>query len=62
MPEVWGEFEVDCTTNTTVGVRQRLVDDLTRAYPRAAPGRLTARATARPRRCVEPLSLLPSSY
>ena len=36
----WGEFEVDCTTNTVTGVRQDLVDALTRAYVRAAPGRL----------------------
>ena len=42
MPYVWGEFEVDCTTNTVTGVRQDLVDQLTRAYVRAAPGRLVA--------------------
>ena len=40
VPYVWGEFEVDCTTNTVTGVRQDLVDQLTRAYVRAAPGRL----------------------
>jgi endoglycosylceramidase len=42
VPTVWGEFEVDCRTNTIVGPRQALIDDLTRAYPRAAPGRLMA--------------------
>ncbi|MFN8640663.1 MAG: hypothetical protein U0802_02995 [Candidatus Binatia bacterium] len=40
VPYVWGEFEVDCTSNTVTGVRQDLVDQLTRAYVRAAPGRL----------------------
>jgi hypothetical protein len=40
VPYVWGEFEVDCTTNTITGVRQDLVDALTRGYVRAAPGRL----------------------
>jgi endoglycosylceramidase len=52
---VWGEFEVDCTTNQVVGVREDLVQQLTRAYVRAAPGRLetssddpaTGRFTAR---------------
>ena len=33
-------FEVDCTTNQVTGIRQDLVDQLTRAYVRAAPGRL----------------------
>ncbi|MGQ0803075.1 MAG: glycoside hydrolase family 5 protein [Actinomycetota bacterium] len=42
VPEVWGEFEVDCTDNSIVGVRADLVTDLTRGYVRAAPGRLTA--------------------
>ena len=42
VPYVWGEFEVDCTTNTITGVRQDLVDALTRGYVRAAPGRLVA--------------------
>jgi endoglycosylceramidase len=37
---VWGEFEVDCTTNQVVGTRDDLVEQLTRAYVRAAPGRL----------------------
>ena len=40
VPYVWGEFDVDCTTNRVVGVRQSLVDQLDRAYVRAAPGRL----------------------
>jgi endoglycosylceramidase len=39
-PHVWGEFDVDCTTNAVVGTRQDLVDQLTRAYVRAAPGQL----------------------
>ena len=41
VPYVWGEFEVDCTTtNDVVGLRQPLIDQLTRAYVRAAPGHL----------------------
>lgn len=40
VPYVWGEFDLDCTTNQVVGVRQPLVDQLDRAYVRAAPGRL----------------------
>jgi endoglycosylceramidase len=40
VPEVWGEWDVDCATNTVHGLRQALVDELTRAYVRAAPGRL----------------------
>jgi endoglycosylceramidase len=40
VPYVWGEFEVDCTTNTITGLRTALVAALTRAYVRAAPGRL----------------------
>jgi len=42
VPRVWGEFEVDCTTNTVTGPRQPLVDQLTRGWVRAAPGRLGA--------------------
>ena len=42
IPYVWGEFEVDCTTNTITGLRQDLIDQLTRAYVRAAPGELVA--------------------
>lgn len=40
MPYVWGEFEVDCTTNAVTGLRLDLIAQLTRAYARAAPGRL----------------------
>jgi hypothetical protein len=40
VPYVWGEFDVDCTTNRVVGVRQALVDQLDRPYVRAVPGRL----------------------
>ncbi len=42
VPQVWGEFDVDCTTNTVVGPRQALVDQLSRGWVRAAPGRLEA--------------------
>jgi endoglycosylceramidase len=41
VPYVWGEFEVDCTTNEVTGMREPLVDQLTRAYVRAAPGRIS---------------------
>ncbi|MDQ6697212.1 MAG: glycoside hydrolase family 5 protein [Actinomycetota bacterium] len=40
VPTVWGEFDVDCRTNSVLGVRHPVVAELTRAYPRAAPGRL----------------------
>jgi endoglycosylceramidase len=40
IPSVWGEFDVDCRTNTVTGVRHDLVRQLKRAYVRAAPGRL----------------------
>jgi endoglycosylceramidase len=40
VPQVWGEWDLDCATNTLRGRRQALVDQLTRAYVRAAPGRL----------------------
>lgn len=40
VPYVWGEFEVDCTSNAVTGLRQDLLDQLTRAYVRAAPGTL----------------------
>jgi endoglycosylceramidase len=40
VPEVWGEFDVDCRTNDVVGTRDALVDQLSRGYVRAAPGRL----------------------
>ena len=42
VPQVWGEFAVDCTTNAVTGPRQPLVDQLTRGWVRAAPGRLGA--------------------
>lgn len=41
IPEVWGEFDVDCVDNSILGVRRDLVRELTRGYVRAAPGRLT---------------------
>jgi endoglycosylceramidase len=41
LPYVWGEFEVDCTSNAVTGMREDLVDQLTRAYVRAAPGRIS---------------------
>jgi endoglycosylceramidase len=44
VPSVWGEFEVDCRTNTVVGTRDALLAQLTRAYVRAAPGHLTTSA------------------
>lgn len=40
LPQVWGVFEVDCTTNAVTGLRQPLIDALTRGYVRAAPGHL----------------------
>jgi endoglycosylceramidase len=40
VPYVWGAFDVDCTTNTVLGEREPLLRQLTRAYVRAAPGRL----------------------
>lgn len=39
-PVPWGEFDVDCDTNEPTGVRTELVDDLTRGYVRAGPGRI----------------------
>ncbi len=44
VPSVWGEWEVDCRTNTVTGPRQALVDQLSRPFVRAAPGRLTTTA------------------
>jgi endoglycosylceramidase len=46
IPSVWGEWEVDCRTNAVTGPRQALVDQLSRAFVRAAPGRLTTTAYA----------------
>lgn len=40
IPGVWGAFEVDCRTNEISGERADLLDDLTRALLRAAPGRI----------------------
>jgi len=40
LPVPWGEFDVDCRTNEVLGVREDLVDQLRRAYVRAAPGRI----------------------
>jgi endoglycosylceramidase len=44
VPSVWGEFEVDCRTNTVIGPRVALLEQLTRAYVRASPGRLAVSA------------------
>jgi endoglycosylceramidase len=41
VPYVWGEFELDCATQTVLGVRA-LVEQLRRPWVRAAPGRLAA--------------------
>jgi endoglycosylceramidase len=38
---VWGLLDVDCATGERTGVRRSLVRRLTRAYVRAAPGRIT---------------------
>ena len=40
VPEVWGEFEVNCRTNRVTRLRRALIGELTRGYVRAAPGRL----------------------
>lgn len=40
IPEVWGEWDVDCRTNRVVGPRRALLAELARGYVRAAPGRL----------------------
>ena len=40
VPQVWGVFQVDCRTNRITRLRRALIRDLTRAYVRAAPGRL----------------------
>jgi endoglycosylceramidase len=40
IPAVWGEFEVDCRTNTVTGTRDALLAELNRAYVRAAPGHI----------------------
>ncbi|HEX8084501.1 MAG TPA: cellulase family glycosylhydrolase [Solirubrobacteraceae bacterium] len=38
--KVWGLLDVDCLTGATIGPRDDLVRRITRAYVRAAPGRL----------------------
>jgi endoglycosylceramidase len=40
VPYVWGEFDVDCATNEIEGLRHDLLNQLTRGWVRAAPGRL----------------------
>lgn len=40
VPYVWGEFEVDCTSNEVTGTRTDVILQLTRPVLRAAPGRL----------------------
>lgn len=42
LPKVWGEFEVDCTSNEVLGLRTDLVGQLTRPALHAAPGRIEA--------------------
>ena len=50
VPYVWGEFEVDCRTNTVTGPRSNLIAALRRATVHAAPGRLVIQASvAEPR-------------
>jgi endoglycosylceramidase len=46
VPYVWGEFEVDCRTNTVTGPRRDLVAALRRATVRAAPGQLRIQASS----------------
>jgi endoglycosylceramidase len=41
VPIPWGEFEVDCRTNEILGERSILFADLTRAYARFSPGRIS---------------------
>jgi len=40
IPEVWGEFDVDCNDNSINGVREDLVSQLSRPALHAAPGRI----------------------
>ena len=40
VPEVWGEFDVDCRDNSVTGTRDALIAQLRRGYVRAAPGRI----------------------
>ena len=64
VPQVWGEFQVDCRTNRVTRPRRTLIGELTRAWVRAAPGRLkrmryssagTLAASGRARRSAGPL-------
>ena len=48
VPSVWGEFEVDCRTNTVVGTRDALLDQLTPRVRPGGPGR-ARRVDLRPR-------------
>ncbi len=47
VPYVWGEFEVDCTTNTVTGLRTNLVTELRRPTVQAAPGRLLGQVSSK---------------
>ena len=49
VPQVWGEFQVNCATNRVTRLRRVLISQLTRGYVRAAPGRLAAHALQRRR-------------
>lgn len=40
VPTVWGFFEIDCRSDSDLGVREAFVRRMTRAYLRAAPGPL----------------------
>jgi len=44
IPSVWGFFDVDCSTNTILGMRAPLAAALTRGTLRAAPGRFASLA------------------
>ena len=44
IPSVWGFFDVDCATNTILGMRAPLAAALSRGMLRAAPGRLASLA------------------
>ena len=65
VPTVWGEFEVDCRTNSVVGVRHDLVDQLTRAYTGRPPVISNIRCSTRRRgdsRRPEPLLIGASGW
>ena len=40
VPQVWGEFQVNCATNRVTRLRRVLISQLRRGYVRSAPGRL----------------------